>query len=61
MGARGNVSVDPVIVMKMMLLLFWDSWCGLAKQTIQDQLIAALQNFKILLRKGRLGYFALLT
>ena len=35
-------------------------WRGLAKQTIQDQLIATLQNLKILLRKGRLGYFALL-
>ena len=35
-------------------------WRGLPKQTIQDQLIATLQNLKILLRKGRLGYFALL-
>jgi len=34
-------------------------WRGLPKQTIQDQLIATLQNLKILLRKGRLGYFAL--
>src|SRR5437016_3538052 len=24
-GRNGNVSVDPVIVMKMMLLLFWDN------------------------------------
>jgi transposase len=24
-GANGNVSVDPVIIMKMMLLLFWDN------------------------------------
>ena len=24
-GRKGNVSVDPVIVMKMMLLLFWDN------------------------------------
>src|SRR5712691_2492050 len=24
-GHKGNVSVDPVIVMKMMLLLFWDN------------------------------------
>lgn len=24
-GKRGNVSVDPVIIMKMMLLLFWDN------------------------------------
>ena len=36
-------------------------WRGLPKQTIQDQLIATLQYLKILLRKGRLGYFALLT
>jgi Transposase DDE domain len=34
-------------------------WRGLPKQTIQDQLIATLQNLKILLRKGRLAYFAL--
>ena len=34
-------------------------WRGLNKQTIQDQLIATLQNLKILLRKGGLGYFAL--
>jgi transposase len=24
-GSNGNVSVDPVIIMKMMLLLFWDN------------------------------------
>jgi len=24
-GANGNVSVDPVLIMKMMLLLFWDN------------------------------------
>ena len=36
-------------------------WRGLSKQTIQDQLIATLQNLKILLRKGRLGDFALLA
>ena len=36
-------------------------WRGLPKQTIQDQLIATLQNLKILLRKGRLGYLALWT
>ena len=35
-------------------------WRGLAKQSVQDQLIATLQNLKILLRKGRLGHFALL-
>ena len=35
-------------------------WRGLPKQTIQDQLIATLQNLKILLRKGRLGFLALL-
>jgi hypothetical protein len=35
-------------------------WRGLPKQTIQDQLIAILQNLKILLRKGRFGYLALL-
>ena len=35
-------------------------WRGLSKQTIQDQLIATLQNLKILLRKGRPGYLALL-
>jgi Transposase DDE domain len=35
-------------------------WRGLLKQTIQDQLIATLQNLKILLRKGRLGFLALL-
>ena len=34
-------------------------WRGLPKQTIQDQLIATLQNLKILLRKGRLGSLAL--
>ena len=27
-GANGNVSVDPVIIMKMMLLLFWDNVAG---------------------------------
>ena len=35
-------------------------WRGLAKQTIQDQLIATLQNLKILLRQAGLGYLALL-
>ena len=35
-------------------------WRGLAKQTIQDQLIATLQNLKILLRRAGLGYFRLL-
>ena len=35
-------------------------WRGLAKQTIQDQLIATLQNLKILLRRAGLGYFTLL-
>ena len=38
-------------------------WRGLAKQTIQDQLIATLQNLKILLRRAGLGplaFFALL-
>jgi transposase len=35
-------------------------WRGLARQTIQDQLIAALQNLKILLRRGGLDYLALL-
>ena len=34
-------------------------WRGLPKQTIQDQLIATLQNLKILLRKNRLAYLAL--
>ena len=24
-GRKGNVSIDPVLVMKMMLLLFWDN------------------------------------
>src|SRR5450631_4277700 len=27
-GRKGNVSVDPVIIMKMMLLLFWDNVAG---------------------------------
>jgi len=27
-GSNGNVSVDPVIIMKMMLLLFWDNVAG---------------------------------
>ncbi len=35
-------------------------WRGLAKQTIQDQLIATLQNLKILLRRAGFDYFALL-
>jgi hypothetical protein len=38
-------------------------WRGLAKQTIQDQLIATLQNLKILLRRagiGSLAFFAAL-
>src|SRR5450432_4722726 len=35
-------------------------WRGLAKQTIQDQLIATLQNLKILLRRAGLAYFKLL-
>lgn len=35
-------------------------WRGLAKQTIQDQLIATLQNLKILLRRAGLAYFTLL-
>lgn len=35
-------------------------WRGLAKQTIQDQLIATLQNLKILLRRAGLGYLAAL-
>jgi len=35
-------------------------WRGLAQQTIQDQLIATLQNLKILLRRAGLGYFTLL-
>ena len=35
-------------------------WRGLAKQTIQDQLIATLQNLKILLRRAGLGYLATL-
>lgn len=35
-------------------------WRGLSRQTMQDQLIATLQNLKILLRKGRSGFFALL-
>ena len=35
-------------------------WRGLARQTIQDQFIAALQNFKILLRRGGLDPLALL-
>ena len=34
---------------------------GPAKQMIQGELIATLQNLKILLRKGRLGYLALLS
>lgn len=34
-------------------------WRGLAKQTIQDQLIATLQNLKILLRRGGFGHFGL--
>ena len=33
---------------------------GPAKQMIQGELIATLQNLKILLRKGRLGYLALM-
>jgi transposase len=35
-------------------------WRGLAKQTIQDQLIATLQNLKILLRRAGLGYLTTL-
>ena len=27
-GSNGNVSIDPVIIMKMMLLLFWDNVAG---------------------------------
>ncbi len=34
-------------------------WRGLLQQTIQDQLIATLQNLKILLRRGDFGSFAL--
>ncbi|MGH8095515.1 MAG: transposase [Chthoniobacterales bacterium] len=34
-------------------------WRGLATQTIQDQLIATLQNLKILLRRGGSGHFVL--
>ena len=33
-------------------------WRGLAKQTIQDQLIATLQNLKILLRRAGIGFLA---
>jgi hypothetical protein len=38
-------------------------WRGLAQQTIQDQLIATLQNLKILLRRAglaSLAFFAVL-
>lgn len=35
-------------------------WRGLSKQTIQDQLIATLQNLKILLRRGGFGNFAII-
>ena len=35
-------------------------WRGLGKQTIQDQLIATLQNLKILFRRGGPGPFTLL-
>ncbi|MBA3650462.1 MAG: transposase [Chthoniobacterales bacterium] len=34
-------------------------WRGLAQQTIQDQLIATLQNLKILFRRGGRGFFVL--
>jgi len=36
-------------------------WRGIKKQTIQDQLIAAIQNIKILLRRGNLSRNLLIT
>ena len=54
-GYNGTVSVDPTVILKMMFILFFDdigSERDLWKQQIQDFLIAAIRDIRILLRHG---------
>ena len=68
-GRSGHVSLDPRVILKMMLLLFYyDSfadaannhgskrarWRGLARQQLQSWLICTCQNLRLLVKHRRM-------